>query len=97
ITRMLNGMGQDLRADPAQRARLDAWLHGAVREMVAKHHDLVGQMVRASLDPKVMSDRALVDQIESKVGDDLQYIRLNGAIVGGMVGVCLAALKLYVL
>jgi uncharacterized membrane-anchored protein YjiN (DUF445 family) len=29
--------------------------------------------------------------IESRVGNDLQFIRLNGAIVGGLVGVALAA------
>jgi uncharacterized membrane-anchored protein YjiN (DUF445 family) len=35
----------------------------------------------------------LVEQIEEKVGSDLQYIRLNGAVVGGIVGI-IAVLKL---
>ena len=30
--------------------------------------------------------------IESRVGDDLQFIRLNGAVVGGLVGVALATI-----
>jgi len=31
-----------------------------------------------------------VAQIEERVGADLQFIRLNGAVVGGLVGVVLA-------
>ncbi len=95
LSRLLDGMVEGLRSDAVRRERLDQWLRAAIIELVHKHHDLVGRMVRASLDPKTLSNEQLVAQIESKVGDDLQYIRLNGAIVGGMVGVGLAALKIY--
>ena len=33
----------------------------------------------------------LVSMIEARVGNDLQFIRLNGAVVGGLVGLVLAA------
>jgi len=49
-------------------------------------------MVAGSLNR--LSDQDLVAQIEDKVGADLQYIRLNGAVVGGLVGVILAGIKL---
>lgn len=35
----------------------------------------------------------LVEQIEARVGNDLQYIRLNGAVVGGIVGMLLAVVR----
>ena len=51
-------------------------------------------MVRNSL---IKLDNAeLVEQIEGKVGSDLQYIRLNGAVVGGLVGILIATVKLFV-
>jgi uncharacterized membrane-anchored protein YjiN (DUF445 family) len=53
---------------------------------------MIGQMVRGSLEK--LSDLDLVGQIEEKVGQDLQYIRLNGAIVGGLAGAVLAIMKL---
>jgi uncharacterized membrane-anchored protein YjiN (DUF445 family) len=87
----------ELRSRPDRRAALERWLRSAIAAAVHDHHALIGDLVRAGLDPAVLSDRELVDQIESKVGDDLQYIRLNGAIVGGLVGVALAAIKLYAL
>ena len=48
-------------------------------------------MVAGSLSK--LSDDDLVAQIEEKVGADLQYIRLNGALVGGAVGMIIAAIK----
>ena len=55
---------------------------------------MIGQMVRGSLER--LSDLDLVGQIEEKIGRDLQYIRLNGAIVGGLAGAALAMIKLLV-
>jgi uncharacterized membrane-anchored protein YjiN (DUF445 family) len=41
-----------------------------------------------------LSDGDLVAQIEEKVGGDLQFIRLNGAVVGSAVGILLALFKM---
>ena len=51
-------------------------------------------MVRNSLIK--LDNKELVEQIEGKVGNDLQYIRLNGAVVGGLVGIIIASIKLAV-
>ena len=72
-------------ADP--RDLIDAAL-----ELMEKRHEMISQMVRGSLEK--LSDLDLVGQIEAKVGQDLQYIRLNGAIVGGLAGAVLAIVKL---
>ncbi|MBB3196548.1 DUF445 domain-containing protein [Roseateles terrae] len=42
---------------------------------------------------KAWDDRSLVRQIELSVGRDLQFIRLNGTLVGGAIGLLLHALK----
>ena len=36
----------------------------------------------------------LVQQIEDRVGADLQFVRLNGAVVGGLIGLLLALLHM---
>jgi len=77
-----------LRGDPDGQKRLDAWLQSVAIVLVERHHDAIGEMVCASL--RSLSDDALIAQIEEKIGRDLQYIRLNGAIVGGLVGAMLA-------
>jgi uncharacterized membrane-anchored protein YjiN (DUF445 family) len=35
--------------------------------------------------------RTFTDKIEQEVGNDLQYIRLNGTIIGGLAGVAIYA------
>jgi len=44
--------------------------------------------VRENLD--ALDTGMLVSMIEARVGNDLQFIRLNGAVVGGLVGLVLA-------
>jgi uncharacterized membrane-anchored protein YjiN (DUF445 family) len=83
----------ELKADAARRARLDAWLRGVLADVIDQHHHLVGEIVRESLSPEKLPDEQLVRQLESKVGDDLQFIRLNGAVVGFLVGLALGAAR----
>ena len=40
--------------------------------------------------------RYMVQEIERSVGRDLQFIRLNGTVIGGLAGVVLYALFRYV-
>ena len=80
------------RADRAAQEKFDDWVRQIALDLVEKRHDRIGEMVRGSLEK--LSDLDLVGQIESKVGRDLQYIRLNGAIVGGFAGAMLAIIKM---
>ncbi|HLK68703.1 MAG TPA: DUF445 domain-containing protein [Bryobacteraceae bacterium] len=81
------------RKDPETRETLDGWVREVITELVETRHKQIGIMVRSSLSK--LSDEHLVAQIEDKVGADLQYIRLNGAVVGGLVGALLGIAKLF--
>ncbi|MFZ1731348.1 MAG: DUF445 domain-containing protein [Bacteroidota bacterium] len=78
----------------ASQQQLDHWVKEKIATLVEQHHGEIGAMVARNLDR--LDDDELVRQIEEKVGDDLQYIRLNGAIVGGLVGTLIFLLKYYV-
>jgi uncharacterized membrane-anchored protein YjiN (DUF445 family) len=92
LDRIFEQLLQGLRGEPGTQARLDAWVRRTVLDLVQNHHSVIGEMVTSSL--AKLSDQDLVAQIEDKIGADLQYIRFNGAVVGGLVGVALAAVKL---
>lgn len=81
-----------LRADNDVKSRLDNWARESLGGIVTRHHGVIGATARESLNR--LDDRDLVAQLESKVGRDLQYIRLNGAVIGGLVGVVLMGAKL---
>ncbi|HSV67802.1 MAG TPA: DUF445 family protein [Mycobacteriales bacterium] len=76
--------GERLREDAALRAKLDGWLERLVGYLVdayrAELADLVTGTVR-SWDTEQTSQK-----IELQVGRDLQWIRVNGTVVGALAG-----------
>jgi uncharacterized membrane-anchored protein YjiN (DUF445 family) len=91
VKRQLVRLLGELRGDPEAQAKLDAWLKESLEKLVDKYHPELGNIVRSSLGR--LDDHGMMQQIKDKVGDDLQYIRLNGAVVGGLVGIVIAVLR----
>ena len=88
----LNRMLTDLKEDTVAHQKINHWIRETVSQLLVKFHSEIGNMVRSSM--MKLNNKELVEQIEEKVGNDLQYIRLNGAVVGGIVGIVIALLKL---
>lgn len=80
----------DVLADPQRRATFDQWVRSTADDLIQRHHHQIGHTVRENLE--ALETDALIAQIEERVGSDLQYIRLNGAVVGGLIGIALALL-----
>jgi uncharacterized membrane-anchored protein YjiN (DUF445 family) len=63
---------------------INRWLRVAILRMVAPRRTEIAAFIR-----KVVENwdaKTLVKRIELQVGRDLQYIRINGTLVGGLVG-----------
>ena len=60
-------------------------------DLLQKNHHQIGLTVRENLE--ALETDKLVQQIEDRVGADLQFVRLNGAVVGGLIGLLLAILR----
>jgi uncharacterized membrane-anchored protein YjiN (DUF445 family) len=88
IDRELHGGILELLRDPDRRARFDRFVRQTAEDLVRRKHHEIGDTVRDVLQ-KLKTDE-LVAQIEARVGADLQFIRLNGAVVGGLVGIAIA-------
>ncbi|WP_339866020.1 DUF445 domain-containing protein [uncultured Algoriphagus sp.] len=88
----LNKMIDELETDPEVQGKINRWIKETISQLITQFHGEIGNMVRNSLSK--LDNEELVAQIEEKVGSDLQYIRLNGAVVGGIVGIIFALLKL---
>jgi uncharacterized membrane-anchored protein YjiN (DUF445 family) len=88
VDRKLHSAILELLADPARRALFDRWVRTTADDMLQRYHHQIGLTVRESLE--ALDTDTLVARIEDRVGADLQFIRLNGAVVGGLIGVLLA-------
>jgi uncharacterized membrane-anchored protein YjiN (DUF445 family) len=90
IERKLRAGLLELLDDSERRATFDAWVRSTASDLVQRHHHEIGLTVRENLEG--LDTGALVAQIEERVGADLQFIRLNGAVVGGLIGLVLGLL-----
>ena len=54
---------------------------------IREQHNVITQLVQDRLNE--LSDDALVELVETKIADDLQMIRINGSLVGAVVGMVL--------
>jgi len=84
---MLGELGEALQAD----ARLQHQINRFVRRtMVGVSTRYGGQIVTLVSETVRRWDAVTItDRIESAVGRDLQFIRINGTLVGGLVGMTL--------
>ena len=69
---------------PVWQHHFDSFLKNFLGDELNKHHNLIPGIIRERL--AEFSDVELVAFVESKVQDDLQMIRINGSVVGAMVG-----------
>jgi uncharacterized membrane-anchored protein YjiN (DUF445 family) len=84
VARGLSALGKAALDDESLLEKVDGWIIGAVLRVVDQHRHEVGQLIAQTVsawDPEETSRR-----IELLVGRDLQFIRINGTLVGGLVG-----------
>lgn len=73
--------------NPEFKAKINSFLADTLCKVIQNEHDLIGGMVRETL--AAYTDQDLNRFVEEKAGDDLQWIRINGSMIGGAVGLFL--------
>jgi uncharacterized membrane-anchored protein YjiN (DUF445 family) len=81
-----------LLVDAALRAELDRWLKARAVELVNRYHGRVAAFVENGV--RALGPEGAVRLLEEHAGDDLQYIRVNGTVVGGLAGGAIYGLHL---
>jgi uncharacterized membrane-anchored protein YjiN (DUF445 family) len=81
--------GERLAADDALRARLDTWGADAAVFVVRRYGGELTAVITHTVER--WDGKEAAQRIELHVGRDLQFIRINGTIVGGLVGVVIHA------
>ena len=84
---ILKSMGGTLEKDPRIRAAINQFARRAVVGMAASYGGSIVKLVSETV--RTWDARTVTARLESAVGRDLQYIRINGTLVGGLVGLIL--------
>ena len=91
IADALAGIGKWLEENPARRARLNRQIRLIVLRILLPRRSEIGSYFTHVVEN--WDTATLVDRLELQVGKDLQYIRINGTLVGGLVGLAIFALS----
>jgi uncharacterized membrane-anchored protein YjiN (DUF445 family) len=89
---VLKSMGTTLEGDARIRRAINQFARRAVAGMAASYGGSIVKLVSETV--RGWDARTITARLEAAVGRDLQYIRINGTLVGGLVGVTLHALDM---
>jgi uncharacterized membrane-anchored protein YjiN (DUF445 family) len=82
---VLKSMGTTLESDARIRAAINQFTRRAVVGLSASYGSSMVRLVSDTV--RTWDARTVTERLEAAVGRDLQYIRINGTLVGGLVGV----------
>ena len=89
---VLRAMGTSLEQDPRIRAAINQFVRRAAAGMAQAYGTSIVKLVSETI--RSWDARTVTARLEAAVGRDLQYIRINGTLVGGLVGVIIHALDM---
>ena len=92
LTDRLDRARRALASDESLRRDLDRWFKARVPEIVDRYHDRIAPLIERGV--HALGPEGAVRLIEEHAGDDLQFIRVNGTVVGGLAGGALYAIHL---
>ncbi|MEO6321560.1 MAG: DUF445 domain-containing protein, partial [Polaromonas sp.] len=91
--RGLRAIGQRLESDSNLRDSINEHLLAAAGNLATDLRATVTTHIAQTV--KAWDDEQLVRQLELNVGRDLQFIRINGTVVGGLIGLLLHAVVVF--
>jgi uncharacterized membrane-anchored protein YjiN (DUF445 family) len=84
IAARLERARQLLVTDAALRSEIAGWIRTRAAELVERYHGRIAGFIENGV--RALGPEGAVRLIEEHAGDDLQYIRVNGTVVGGLAG-----------
>jgi uncharacterized membrane-anchored protein YjiN (DUF445 family) len=89
----LRQLGESLQQDPRLRVTINRFTRRAAVGFAARYGESIVKLVSETV--RGWDARTITTRLEDAVGRDLQYIRVNGTIVGGLVGLLIHAIEVW--
>ncbi|MEL6959151.1 MAG: DUF445 domain-containing protein [Pseudomonadota bacterium] len=84
IAGAIQGFARKLLSDPETLARFEGQLSQTVQTAITELRDPIGDYVTSVIES--WESQELSDRFEREIGPDLQFIRINGAVLGALIG-----------
>ncbi len=87
VDRSLSMLGRRLASEPELQSKVDDWVMRAAGHVVDHYRGEVADLIAGTV--AKWDGKATGERMELQVGRDLQFIRINGTLVGGLVGLAI--------
>jgi len=94
VGQWLAGVAEELDKDKEMQAWVNVWLVNAITLVVGRNSAQIASLISDTVRSWDGMDTSR--RVELAIGRDLQFIRINGTLVGGLVGLLIHAVKLYI-
>ncbi len=84
IVASVQRLGTRLADEPELQRKVDEWVASALGHLVSSYRTEVSEIIAVTVER--WDAESTADKLELQVGRDLQFIRINGTIVGGLAG-----------
>ena len=87
----VSGFGESILSDENLASKIDGWADDSAKYLIRTYGHEVADLISKTIeswDPNAASER-----IELQIGKDLQFIRINGTVVGGLAGLTIHTLS----
>lgn len=89
---LLASVSEELATDEAMQSWVNDWLVDSAVSVVENNRQSIASLISDTV--KSWDAMETSDRIEAAIGRDLQFIRINGTLVGGLVGLAIHAVKI---
>ena len=94
IERALTAFGDAVLADPALVAKVDAFITDIAAFLVERYQQDIADLITQTV--KNWDAEATTRRIELAIGRDLQFIRINGTLVGALAGLLIYTISKFI-
>lgn len=87
LVEILDALFNDLMNNSSVRENFDSWIKDSLVDIICKYRQDISALISDTVKEWPVED--MVEKLEVQVGGDLQYIRINGTIIGGLAGLAI--------
>ncbi len=91
ISSLIQGFGNGIKEDPIMIDKINNFIKTDLLAVLLNNKKVIGDLISSTV--KSWDGKEVSEKLELEIGKDLQYIRINGTLVGGLIGIVIYAVE----
>ncbi|CAA9197311.1 DUF445 domain-containing protein [Flavobacterium collinsii] len=91
ISGLIQGFGNGIKEDAVMIDKINNFIKNDLLSILLNNKKVIGDLISSTV--KSWDGKEVSEKLELEIGKDLQYIRINGTLVGGLIGLVIYAVE----